>query len=332
MTMEALAELAGVSVSTVSRALRNRPGVSAATAQRVQELARQHRFQPNQSAIRLRQGRTQTVAVAVPALNSWYCSRVIAGAQGVLAAAGFDTLVAPITGPSSLGNIVRDTSPRTGPVDGIILVNLGLPDEAMTELREARAAVVVIGRDEPGCSSVVIDDEAVGWMATSHLLALGHRSIGLVMGRASRTYWHEVTEPRRAGYRGALAAAGAEIRPELEVAGDFTVPGAILATQAIMSRPSPPTALFCMSDQMAYGAISALEDLGLRVPADVSVVGVDDLAISRIMGLTTIHQDVPDIGVEAAGLALAAMEHPGQTRRVRLPVRLVVRRTTRRRR
>lgn len=332
MTMEALAELAGVSVSTVSRALRDRPGVSPETARRVQELARQHRFRPNQSAVRLRQGRTQTVAVAVPALNSWYCSRVIAGAQGVLAAAGFDTLVAPITGPSSLGNIVRDTSPRTGPVDGIILVNLGLPDESMDELRDRGVGVVLVGREHPEHSSIRIDDEALADLATSHLLGLGHRTIGLVMGRPSRTYWYEITEERQAGYRRALAAAGAEIRPDLEVAGNFSIKGAMRATRVIMSQPSPPTALFCMSDQMAYGAIAALSELGLQVPHDVSVVGVDDHVTSGVMGLTTIHQDAVDIGVRAAELTLAALEHPDEVRREEPTFHLVVRRSTRRRR
>jgi LacI family repressor for deo operon, udp, cdd, tsx, nupC, and nupG len=334
VTMEDLAGLAGVSISTVSRALRDDPGVKASTANRVRELARIHRFQPNQSAVRLRRGTTQTVAVAVPALNTWYFSDVVAGAQTVLARSGFDTLIAVVSGPGSLERILRDASPQTGRVDGVVIVDMMPPEDMAAELAGSRTRMVTIGRSTTIASSVMIDDIAVGHTATTHLLGLGHHDIGLVKGLSSSPYRFDVPERRRAGYLQALSGAGVEHRPELEAAGNFNVVGGADATRFLMTLVPAPTALFCMSDQMAVGALRALRDLGLRVPENVSVVGVDDHAVASSVGLTTIRQDVKAIGARAAELMLRGIEEvegaDGAVHEV-IGTNLVVRHTTRRR-
>lgn len=328
--MKELAALAGVSVSTVSRALRDHPGVGRDTSERIRALAARHRFEPNPAAVKLRRGTSRTVTVAVPALNQWYFAEIVAAAQRVLSDHGLETVVAVVSGPGALDRVLAGVDPRAARVDGLIVVDMSLPETAVAALVRRGAALVTIGRTTEHCSSVVADDHEVGRVATAHLLGLGHRRIGLVKGRATNPFGFEVPERRRSGYRTALTEARAVRRAGLEAAGNFSMQGGVDAATELLTGSRPPTALFCMSDQMAYGAMEAARALGLRVPDDVSVVGVDDHPIAECTGLTTVRHDIAGVGATAAAVLVERIA--GRTEPVHHTVgtELVIRHSTRR--
>ena len=326
-TIEDVARLAGVSVATVSRALRDLPHVAPSTRTRVRSAARELEYRPDGSASALATGRTNVVAMAVPMLDSWYFSQVMAGAEAVLASAGYDLLMAAVDGNERRRRILEGPFARR--VDGLILVELRIPEPEVAGLIGGPAPVVTIGIDLPGARAVVVDDFGMAQQAVDHLLGLGHRRIGLIEGTTEEPLRFTVPEKRRLGYRAALRGAGVEPIPEFEVQGDFSVQSGRAAMAKLLELPSRPTAVFAMSDEMAYGALSELWARDLEAPGDVSIVGIDDHEFSEIVGLSTVAHQVEAHGAIAAELLLDELngraEGPG---RHLTTTRLIARRTT----
>lgn len=327
--MQDIAARAGVSVSTVSRALRHRPGVGDATARAIRDIADQLGFVPNAGARHLRGGKTRTIGVAIPALNNWYFSRQIAAIEADASDAGYDTLVSVVSDPESLDDVLRNAQPDHGWVDGLIVVDMLVDNQALGDFAASGATAVTIGTSFPSFSSVEIDDVAIGHDATSLLVGLGHRDIGLIKGKTTARFGFEVPARRRSGYLQALKEAGLETHPELEAEGSFSIEGGAHAAEALFSPGSslPPSALFCMSDQMAFGAIATLERIGYRVPDDVSIVGVDDHELAGVAGLTTVRALPPAIGSLAFALLLRRLEGDTAVEHMVIPTELILRRT-----
>jgi LacI family transcriptional regulator, repressor for deo operon, udp, cdd, tsx, nupC, and nupG len=178
-----------------------------------------------------------------------------------------------------------------------------------------------------GWASVRIDDVGAARCAVRHLLDLGHRRVGFIGG--DDPLHTRMPAERRAGYRTELAATGLPAAPELEAVGGFTVSGGFAAAQRLLAIPEPPTALFAASDEMAMGAVQAARRVGLRVPEDVSVIGIDDHEMAELLDLTTVAQPVVAQGVLAAEMILTALSEPGRPPpAVTVPTELVVRGTT----
>ncbi len=304
ITIEDVAAAAGVSVATVSRALRGLPNVAPATRQQVLAVAERLDYRPDRNASRLAAGSTRTVAVAVPMLNAWYFSQVLAGVEAVLKEEGYDLLVHGVSDEEARRRFVAGRSPIGQRVDGMVLVDLRvLPDEAEALAADGVVATT-IGFRTPVFPSVTIDDTAIARLAVEYLLDLGHRRIGLIAGVADDVLRFMVPDRRRSGYLDALNSAGAEIDPALEVAGDFSVDGGRDAMAALMKSDNPPTAVFAMSDEMAFGALQTARELGLKVPNDVAIVGVDDHDLAEVLNLTTVKQRVVDHGAVAARMLI----------------------------
>lgn len=299
-TIEDVAAAAGVSVATVSRALRGLPNVAPATRDRVAQIAEQLNYRPDPAASRLAAGRTRTVAVAVPNLAGWYFSQVVGGAEAVLAESGYDLLVMGVAGNEARRRFLDDALEMNRKVDALIIVDIRLAADEARRLANADIEVVSIGFECEEISSVMLDDSGVGERATAHLIGLGHRHIGLIEGLYDDPLRFAVPNRRREGYEGALAAAELPLRPESIVAGNFSVEGGAEAMGELLKLEDPPTAVFAMSDEMAMGAIRTARDHGLAVPGDLSVVGVDDHELAAVMELTTVHQDVSGNGALAA--------------------------------
>ncbi len=327
-TISDVADLAGVSVATVSRALRGFDNVSPATMDRVREAAAALHYRPNQQASRLRSGASRAISLVVPSVESWYGSEVMAGAETVLTEAAYDTLVTTAPDAEAFDRIVATAQPRWGRVDGLIIVDYALSDELVDRLQAWDCPLVVVGESTSGFSSVRIDDRQVGFDATQHLLDQGHRRIGLIEGVGHRDDRESVPHLRAQGYRDALAAAGIEVDPTLTELSTFGVDGSDRAVAALFARPEPPTALVCMSDLTAVGAMRTLKTLGFAVPDDISIVGVDDQEVAEVVGLTTVRQPVAEIGVSAARLLLDQMGGGSDRPGVTLPIELVLRATT----
>lgn len=328
-TIEDVALAAGVSVATVSRALRGLPNVAESTRVKVQQIAVELNYRADPAASRLATGRSRSVAVAVPQLNGWYFSHVVAGVEAVCAESGHDTIVIGLGLKGANLALIEGSDALHRRADGLIVVDVGLAADDVEAFRSRGLALVAVGPVIDGVPSIGIDDVAVGALGTAHLLDLGHRRIGLIRGEVDDVFEFIVPHLRQRGFDEEHARRGLTADPSLYVDGSFTIQGGYEAADALLRLPERPTALFALSDEMAFGAIHAARDLGLRVPEDVSIVGVDDHDASPVIGLTTVHQDVDQHGARAARLMIAQLT--GQTVepvRHNDPIRLVVRTST----
>ncbi|HEY3736487.1 MAG TPA: LacI family DNA-binding transcriptional regulator [Jatrophihabitans sp.] len=290
-SIEDVARLAGVSIATVSRALRGLPDVAAATRDRVLEAAAELDYVASPFAARLASGRTATVGVVVPFINRWFFAEVIDAIESALRTAGYDLLLYNLGDEEGRGRFF-DEMPMRKRVDAIIIASLVLSEDEFEALESLKCPVAVLGLDHPGSLSTRIDDAAGAQVAVEHLLSLGHKRIGLIGGETDDPMRFTPPHHRQLGYRAALQASGLPLDPELEVLGYFTVDGGAEATRTLLRLPEPPTAIFAESDEMAYGALRQLRESGLQVPKDVAVMGFDNHIHSELMDLSTIHQPV----------------------------------------
>jgi len=328
-----VARLAGVSTATVSRALRGLPTVSEATRTRVLDAAARLGYIASPSASRLAGGKTRSVAVVVPRITRWFFSTVVEAAEDTLQEAGYDLLLYNLGGREHTWQRLLQTANLHKRVDAVMLIATPLrPDDFAAISSLALPGVTVSsGTEVPGWPSIRIDDVAAAWTATTHLLGLGHRRIAHISGNSTDELAVTTHLDRRRGYHDALRAAGVGPDPGLDVEADFTINGGGRATTDLLRRGVTPTAIFAACDEMALGAIAALRQAGLRVPADVSVIGVDDHEMAQVVGLTTVAQSAVEQGRLAARTLLGPLRggrEPAGARPVVLPTRLVVREST----
>ena len=193
-------------------------------------------------------------------------------------------------------------------VDGVIVVDLNISEDSAVELWDAGIRLVTAGFATLRFPAVVIDDYRVGYLATKHLLERGHRRIGVISGEPNHPLAFSVPGLRLAGYTGALAEVGITVDPHLEQSGRFTAEGGRIAMERILDMADPPTAVFAMSDEMAFGAWGALNDRGLRWPDDMAIVGVDDHELATLVGLTTVRLAPRRFGAFAASRLLTLID------------------------
>jgi LacI family transcriptional regulator len=313
LTIKDLARLANVSVGTVSRALNGRPDVSPETRARILTLAQELGFTPSPVAREL-VGLSRTVGLLLaPGVRRYtpYFALLLEALSEALAKEGLRVREVA-TDPAGL--------PLEGAL-GYILLGAHDHDPRVDHLQKKGNPFVLIGA-HPGVFAVAPDDVDGGYQATRHLLELGHEAVAHLTGHLH----HQAGRERLMGYRRALEEKGVPFRPELVLDGNFDPLAAYRAVRRAWEGGLRFTALFAASDEMALGAKAALEDLGLRVPWDVSLVGYDDLPEVG-QELTTVHQDIPTIAQEATLLLEKALAGETPVAK-RVPVRLVVRGTT----
>ncbi|RDI95219.1 LacI family transcriptional regulator [Meiothermus sp. QL-1] len=313
-TIQDVARLAGVSTGTVSRVLNQRPGVHPRTRERVLEVVKRLGYVPMQAARELA-GKGEVVGILLAPGVRRYIPYFVLLFEHLSEALWQEGLRLEETPTDPAGLPLRAAR-------GYILLGAHDHDPRLEALAQAGVPHVLVGV-YPGSFWVAPDDEAGGYAATRHLLELGHREIAHLTGQPH----HQAGRERLRGYRRALEAYGVAYRPELVLDGDFSTLTAYRVLRRAWEGGLRFSALFAASDEMAVGARAALEDLGLRVPQDVSLVGYDDLPEVG-EGLTTIRQDIAQIARIAAGLLREALGG-AEPRGVRVPVRLVVRGTTR---
>lgn len=328
-TIEDVAAKAGVSVATVSRAIRGLPNVAAATKAKVDAAAKSLQYRPDPNASRLAAGKTFTIGMAVPLLGQWYFSQVVAGAHVVLADAGYDLMLMGVGSVDARRRFVNEWALMQKRVDGLILVDLRLDPAEAAGLADVGSIVATVGDRHKAFSSVNLDNREAAAMATNHLIDLGHRRIALIGAQTTAvSIEFSVPQERRNGYRAALAAAGLEHDPHLEAHGDFTIESGETAMRRLLALPEPPTAVFAMSDEMAMGALHVIRQAGLRVPEDISVIGFDDHDLAFFAGLTTVRQNVRRHGERAAHFVIDALGESTGPQHAVEDVELVVRHTT----
>ncbi len=307
-SIEDVAREAGVSVATVSRALRGLPNVASTTREKVERVAEEIHYRADPSAARLATGRTKLVQLATPTVDGWYFSRFLAGAIDFLIEHGYEAIAHPVEDPAERERFLNDLVHLEKRVDGLIVVDLNISEEAAAELHHAGIHTITAGFSTHRFPAIVVDDFRVGQLATNHLLELGHRRIGLISGEPNHPLAFSVPGLRLAGYSSALGEHGIAVDPLLEQSGRFTAPGGRRAMERLLALDEPPTAVFAMSDEMAFGAWRAMQDAGLSWPDDVAIVGVDDHELAEMVDLTTIRLAPRELGAAAAERLLSQVE------------------------
>ncbi|WP_430869021.1 LacI family DNA-binding transcriptional regulator [Demequina aurantiaca] len=339
--IQKVAELAGVSTATVSRALAGKKSVSPATRVRVETAAKELGYVVSAAASSLASGRTRNVGVVMPFLNSWFYTTVMKGAQRALAEAGYDlTLYHLDTNPGN--DIPHAANPRRRQlfedflqrkrVDALLAISLELETGELQQIRRLNKPVVGLGGPLPGIQTLSVDDRAIAQLATDHLLALGHTQIAHIGGNPDFELDFHLPSNRRDGYEDSLTAAGIALEPLMVRSADFTIPGGYDATLQLLGDPRVhPTAIFAASDEMAIGAILAARDLGKTVPGDLSVIGIDGHTLGEFFGLTTIDQHPEAQGrlaVESLLREIGSGAEAPDPDNTHLPHDLVVRKST----
>jgi LacI family transcriptional regulator len=327
VTITEIAREAGVSVPTVSRVLNGRADVSPRTRAKVEALLTERGYK--RASVTGSGGTANLLDLVFPDLDSPWAVEIIRGVEGVAQAAGIGTVVSAIhRRPAAVRQWLLNLRARAS--DGVILVTSHLEQSIQDELHRLDVPLAVVdpaGVPTPGAPTIGATNWAGGLAATEHLLALGHRRIGLIAGPQRLL----CSRARLDGYRAAVEGAGLAYDESLVVEGDFYHESGFAGAAQLLDRPEPPTAVFASSDQMALGVYEAVRRRGLRVPDDVSVVGFDDLPEVRWCSppLTTVRQPLVEMGALAARTVLRMLAgEEVESPRVELATELVVRHST----
>jgi len=328
-----VARTVGVSTATVSRALRGLPRVSDETRVRVLQAAAELDYVASPSAAGLASGQTRALGVVVPFVTRWFYSSVVQGAEELLREAGYDLLLYNLGGSLEARARVFSGQLLRKRVDAVLVLSLTPTTAEVAALNKLGRPVVVVGATVPGWGSVRIDDGETATIAMRHLLGLGHQRIAYIGGSLTDQLDFAAPLDRLQGYRAAMLDAGLPVPPEWEVVGDFTVRGGRSAMRRLLAGETVPSAVFAASDEMAIGAVHAARQHGLRVPEDLSVIGIDDHEMAEFFDLTTVAQPVHEQGRLAAQLLLDALAGaddgpPPVPPALTVPTRLVTRATT----
>ncbi len=321
VTIAHIADAAGVSVPTVSKVVNGRADVAPETRERVERMLHEHGYVRPAPA---RESRAQLLDVVFNELESPWAMEIIKGVEEVARENGLGVVLSAQEGPGALGRSWVDAVAARRSA-GLILVVSELSPEQIARLTARSIPFVVVdpaGEPAPGVPSVGATNWSGGLTATRHLLELGHTRIGMIGGPP----YMLCSRARVDGYRAALETAGLAVDPELIRWGTFHLEAGYEQGQALLALPDPPTAIFAGSDLQAFGVYEAARIEGIGIPAQLSVIGFDDLPMARWVGppLTTIRQPLTEMAATAARLVLSQSED----KRVELATTLVVRQST----
>lgn len=328
MTIKDIARVCGVSISTVSRVLNERPDVSGEVRCRVLEAVEKYGYIPNNSARDLVRSQSANIGVVVRGTGNLFFADMLKTVSSEIERSGYTMVLHQIDSDADevkAGAILE----REKKLKGLIFFG-GRFDYTPAELSLIGVPYVCCSYSncfgslcEDDYSSVTIDDHQTAYRAVEHLIALGHRRIAaLVPSRSDRS----ISELRYKGYCDALRAHGIEPDEALvmETGGCFEMPETYSGMCRLLDRGAPFTAVFTLSDTTGIAAMKALSDRGLRVPEDVSVIAIDGLTVSEYVTptLTTMTQPADEMGRESVRILLGILENGAQTRQVRLEARL----------
>lgn len=307
MTIQEVAQLAGVSVATVSRVLNESPLVKEATRQKVLSVIHKFDYQPNLLGRDLRRSETMRVLVLTPSLDRPIFAEIVKGIEDRAKEDGYYVLVCPTSNHMEREkDLLQMLKNRLA--DGVITFSTTLSKEELSALGQKHSIVQCCEFENASYTSCVsIDDEQAAFDAVSHLINLGHQHIAMI-GASVQVY---STRLREQGYRRALTQHHIPCREEWIKYGDFFhYDGEALANE-LLQLPTPPTAIFCMNDSIGIGCVNAIKKKGLSVPSDIAVIGFDNTyeATMSTPALTTVHQPKYDLGYTAMNLLIHNMVH-----------------------
>lgn len=326
ITIRDVAARAAVSHQTVSRVINNNKRVRPETRAAVEAAIAELGYRPNAMARSMARGRSGVLACISPNLTDYTFASIIDGAEREARKQGYFLLSASAPDEKTFATMVDDlVSSRRA--EGIIVINPHadgrhnyLPQNYPLVFAGARPHIEV-------ASSVALDDEAAARTATQHLIDLGHQQIGCLTGPMAE----ECSQDRYAGYTAVLTAAGLPYDDTLVIEGNWSAQSGYDALMSLAKDSHLPSAFFVQNDQMAVGALRAARDLGLQLPDQLSIIGIDDIPLAAYFSppLTTLKQDFMSIGREAAGLLIETIKEPDAPHQhLRLPAEFILRRST----
>lgn len=326
--MADLAERAGVSIATVSRALSGAPGVSEETRRRIKSLAEDLSYTVSPDAARLARGARGRVAVVTPDVAHWFYAAMLDGIVTSLRGTDLDVMLYEVKEERERRRFFEEL-PARRQVDALILIALPISDDERRRLDLMGVTVVMAGgtlREHP---HVRIDDVAAGRQATAQLVRAGHERIAMINSTGTWSLEYAAPGARLRGFTSALEEAGLAVRPEYVVHRRWGSHGGVEGMSALLSLPQPPTAVVAFSDEVAFGALRTLRRAGVPVPYAMSVVGIDDHHLADMFDLSTVHQPVTQQGFAAGELARRILQEAQvDSLHVTLPTHVVVRGTT----
>ncbi len=308
VTMRQVAELAGVNISTVSRALGqaegSRRGVSAEVVLAIRELADELGYSPNPNAASIRTRRTRAIGVLVPRLSDVVLARIFEGIDDFVTEHGYQAVVAS-TDDNPAERRRRLDLLLSRRIDGCIIGDAHASGAEMAEVDKAAIPVVLVNRKAPGYTSVTCADHAGGRLIGEHFLKLGHRQVGIAGGHP----WASTAIERTDGCRSYLAEHGVIVPDDYVIHSGFDVRGGRRAAEALLDLSPRPTAIFALNDYAAIGVMGELRDRGLTPGMDVAVAGFNDIDLARelLIPLTSVDSSPHHMGGVAAEVLLARL-------------------------
>jgi LacI family repressor for deo operon, udp, cdd, tsx, nupC, and nupG len=325
-----VAQMARVSIATVSRYINSPDRVRAPTAKRVKEAIEVTGYKANSLARNFRMGKTQQVMVVLPSIGIPFYGPIVAGVRRVADSVGYHILVME----TAFNSVEFDDFTRlviSKQTDGIILLSTLSPFKEVSIATNGIRPPIVLGLESISAElshfpCVCIDNEAAARDATQYLIGLGHRNISFLQG--SPNPGSELTKARAVGFRKAMAANDILVNEDWVIKVPINVEGGRQAAKQLLTHGSTPTAVFCANDEMALGAMFEFKKAGLRVPEDISVMGFDNMLYGEISAppLTTVEQPADKIGEYSMRrlLKLIAGEPVGNNMEI-IPHRLIER-------
>ncbi|MGB6117111.1 MAG: LacI family DNA-binding transcriptional regulator [Mesorhizobium sp.] len=330
-TIQDVARQAEVSTATVSRTLSYPESVSEATRRRVLAAVELTGYSVNQMARNLRKRTTGAIVVLVPNIGNPFFSRILAGIEAAAARSGYTVLICD-TRPTGGGRPQLAGQVRPDRADGLISLDGALPDDIDGPQRNGPPLIYACEWKEGSpLPSIRFDNEGGAELAVDHLVSLGHREIGHVLGPSQNV----LSTTRRNGFLRAMRRHGLTVRDEWMIGGDFMLGSGVTAARTWLELAERPSAMFIANDEMACGFVSELHRHGVETPRDMSVVSFDDIDIAEqfIPGLTTVHQPREGLGEAAFEALLPLMQKGGEAAPSQqvLPATLVIRESARKR-
>lgn len=329
LTIYDVAKKANVAISTVSRVLNDSPYVSEETKSKVDMAIKELDFRPQFNARKLARSEPQIIAVAVPTFTTPFFNEVLKGVKDELMDVDLDFIIYN-TGSADPEENFKNFLDRGVP-DALLIFSINITEEIHSRIQSMNVPVVLVGSNHDEYNFIYWDNYQGGTLAARHLLDKGYKDFGIIRSHSKS----QITDEREKGFRDTLTEAGITVPEEKLVTGitkkhaGFSEEAGYEAIKILKDRDSMPEALFCTNDAQAIGAMHALDELGMRVPEDIAIMGYDNIKVSRYLGLTTVDQQMYDVGIKAIKTLRALikdMEQP--SKHVVIPPTIVERKST----
>jgi DNA-binding LacI/PurR family transcriptional regulator len=322
-----VAELAGVSISTVSRVINTPEKVNINTRQRVYEAIDTLEYVPQAEARARALRLTGRIGVVTPFFTAPSFVQRLRGIAASLSKENFDLVIYTVDSNNRLQSYLTSL-PLTGNLDGLVIMSLPVAETDVKRLLERNLPTVLIEFPHPLLNSVEIDDVEGGRIATEYLIKKGHKRIAFLGDTDLPEYSIHPVSLRLKGFRQALEAANLEVHDEFVRLAPYDQEQARIIAKEFLDMPNPPTAVFAATDFQALGVIKAARQLGIKIPEQLAIIGFDDLDMAEYEDLTTVRQHLDESGRIAIEILLSHIADPSRpVQHINLPVRLIERLT-----